>query len=79
MSRYVICYQGANDPSQQEVNSLLSCFDRVKVIDTLPGTLLVDGPKAEIASAVKGMSQWTFSPERVVSVRPPRRRLKAPA
>ncbi len=82
MSRFVICYQGANDPSQQEERSLLSSLaslKQAKVIDQMPGTLLVDGPESEIAKVVKRLRQWSLSPARKVAVQPPHKRLRQPA
>ncbi|MEI2415531.1 hypothetical protein V8Z80_05035 [Orrella sp. JC864] len=76
MSRFVICYQGASDPSVQEERSLVSSFKRAKVIDKMPGTLLVDGPESEIARAVARLGRWTFRPERKLAASPPHKRLR---
>ena len=79
MSRFVICYQGPSDPPAQEERSLVSSFKRAKVIDKMPGTLLVDGPESEIATVVKRLRQWSFSPERKVSIKPPHKRIRQTA
>lgn len=76
MSRFVICYSGPNDPPKREERSLVSSFKRAKVIDKMPGTLLVDGPESEIAKAVNRLDHWTFSPERPVSLKPPHKRIR---
>lgn len=79
MSRFVLLYQGVADPSVQEERSLVSSLKTSKVIDRMPGTILVDGPETEVASAVKRLKKWTFSPERSLAINPPRRRIKTPA
>ena len=63
MSRFVILYQGVTDPSAQEERSLVSSLKRAKVIDRMPGTILVDGSEAEVSSVVKKLKKWTFSRE----------------
>lgn len=50
-----------------------------KVVDRLPGTILVDGDEAKVASVVRQNKNWTFSPERSASVAPPHRRIRRAA
>lgn len=49
---------------------------RVKVVDRMPGTVLVEGDEADVASAVRQVPNWTFSPERGASVAPPHHRVR---
>lgn len=79
MSRFVVLYQGSSDPSTQEERSLVSAFKRVKVVDRMPGTMLVEGEEADVASAVRQVANWSFSLERTLSAAPPHRRLKRAA
>lgn len=76
MSRFVVLYQGISDPSTQEERTLVSALKRVKVVDRMPGTVLVEGDEADVASAVRQVPNWTFSRERGVSVSPPHHRVK---
>lgn len=76
MSRFVLLYQGIGDPSQQEERVLVSAFKAAKVVDWLPGSILVDGDEAEVASVVKKNKNWAFSPERSASVAPPHQRIR---
>lgn len=76
MSRFVLVYQGTNDPSQQEEQSLVSALKKTKVVDRMPGTILVDGDEAVVASAVSNCRDWTFSRQQSMGVAPPHRRMK---
>lgn len=76
MSRFVVIYQGSSDPSTQEERSLVSALKSVKVVDRLPGTVLVEGNEADVASAVRQCKNWTFARERSLSALPPHRRVK---
>lgn len=79
MSRFVVVYQGTRDPSRQEERSLVSALRTAKVVDRMPGTILVEGDEAEVASAVRQCKNWTFSQERSLSVAPPHQRVKSAA
>lgn len=76
MGRFVVIYKGNSDPSSKEERSLLSALKAVKVVDRIPGTMLVEGEEADVASAVRQHSKWTFSRERGLSAPPPHRRVK---
>ncbi len=77
MSRFVVLYQGTRDPSSQEERSLVSALKRVRVLERMPGTVLVEGDEADVASAVGQVPNWTFSRERSASASPPHRPVKA--
>lgn len=79
MSRFVVLYQGISDPSTQEERSLVSALKRVKVVDRMPGTVVVEGEEADVECAVRELPNWTFSRERVLSSAPPHARLKRAA
>lgn len=79
MSRFVLLYQGTSDPSRQEERSVVSALKTAKVVDRTPGSILVEGPEAEVASVVRQRQNWTFSPVRSVGVAPPHKRVKLPA
>lgn len=79
MSRFVVLYQGTRDPSSQDERSLVSALKRVRVLDQMPGTVLVEGDEADVASAVGQLPNWTFSRERGVPASPPHRQVKAAA
>lgn len=76
MDRFVVIYQGRCDPSHEEERSLLSALEDVKVVDRMPGTLLVEGEEAAVAAAVGRCDNWSFSQERSFSVKPPHQRIK---
>lgn len=58
---------------------LMSALKAAKVVDRLPGTILVDADEAEVASVLRKNKNWTFSPERTASVAPPHRRIRRAA
>ncbi|MDM0118355.1 hypothetical protein [Variovorax arabinosiphilus] len=78
MSRFVLLYQGTSDPSRQEERSVMSALKTAKVVDHMPGSILVEGPEAEVAAVVQQCQNWTFSPVRSVGVAPPHKHVKAP-
>lgn len=79
MSRFVLLYQGTSDPSHQEERSVVSALKTAKVVDRIPGSILVEGPESEVASVVRRCQNWTFSPVRSVGIAPPHKRVKLPA
>lgn len=79
MSRYVVVYQGPHDPSRQEERLLMSALKPVRILDRMPGTLVVEGDEAVVASAVRQCRNWTFTREHGVSVHPPHRKLRRAA
>lgn len=76
MSRFVLVYQGASEPSRQEERSLLSALKSAKVVDRMPGTILIEGNEAEVASAVRQSKSWTLARERSMSAAPPHQRVR---
>jgi hypothetical protein len=78
MARFVIVFQGTQDPSPSAVQALLARLKGVEVVDEMPGTLMVEGSKAQLSSQLSGLTDWCMSPAQVANVRPPRR-LKAAA
>jgi hypothetical protein len=72
MSRFVIVYNDNSDPPAQDERRIVASLTTAKVIDQMPGTLLVDGPEAEVATAVSRLDKWSFSPERPMAANPPR-------
>lgn len=55
----------------------MSALKRVRVLERMPGTILVEGDEADVASAVGQVPNWTFSRERSASASPPHRPVKA--
>lgn len=77
MSRYIIRYQGACDPTAREERRLLASLkDRVRVLDRMPGMWLVDGSQDVLAEALAGQECWRVTPEQTISTRPPHKHLK---
>lgn len=56
----------------------MSALKTAKVVDHMPGSILVEGPEAEVAAVVQQCQNWTFSPVRSVGVAPPHKHVKAP-
>lgn len=80
MSRYVVVYNGLNDPPRAEERSLVSALRKsVTVVDSMPGTILVEGAEAAVASVVGKRPNWQFSAAAHVAVRPPHRAIKRAA
>lgn len=75
MSRYVVHYRGTSDPSATEERSLLSSLKNAKIIDRMPGALLVDALDVELEELAKKFKKWRFVPEVSVKVNPPRKRI----
>ncbi|MFT3815704.1 MAG: hypothetical protein QM740_20450 [Acidovorax sp.] len=55
----------------------MSALKATKILDRIPGTVLVEGEESAVASAVRQCKNWTFSPERSLSVKPPHKRVRA--
>ena len=75
MSRYIVHYTGPADPSVQEESTLLSSLKDAKIIDQMPGTLLVDAAESDLAVLARKFKKWRFAPEVTVTVNPPRKRI----
>lgn len=76
MNRFVVIYEGLHDPSVQEERTLLSALKPAKVVDRMPGTLLVEGPAALVEAAVRGCKNWKLAREGTASVAPPHKRVR---
>jgi hypothetical protein len=80
MSRFVVVYNGLADPPRAEERSLVSALRKsVTVVDSMPGTILVDGAEAAVASVVGKRPNWKYSAEARASARPPHRAVKRAA
>lgn len=75
MSRYVLTYQGAGDPAAQEELALVAALGPAKVVDRLPGTLLVKGRESDLSSIAAEFKDWSLRPVVYVDTNPPRRRI----
>lgn len=75
MSRFVLLYNGPSDPPAEEEGKLISSLKNTKVIDRMPGTVLVDAAESDIRATLKKFSKWSWSPEVKVTVSPPRKRI----
>lgn len=79
--RFVVRYRGPADPPTEEERLIADCLDDegdLKVVDRMPGSLLVEGDEADVARAVERAPCWVFSPEVAVVVSPPHKRLRRP-
>jgi hypothetical protein len=75
MGSFVIVYKGQGSPSDSEEREVLSALARksARVVDQMPGTIMVEGSESEVASALRGRSSWRLSPAGSVDVAPHRR------
>ncbi len=78
MSRYVLLYQGITDPSSQEESTLVASLKNAKIIDRMPGSLLVDAAESELTALMQKFKKWSFTPDVGVVVKPPRKRIANP-
>lgn len=79
MNRFVVVYAGLHDPSAQEERTLLSALKPAKVVDRMPGTLLVEGQASLVEAAVRRCKNWTFAQEGAAHVAPPHKRIRRAA
>jgi hypothetical protein len=61
--RYVLTFTKSWDPSAEEVWALKSGLDGVKVLQEMPGTVLVEGEPAKVLKAVDPQGSWKVAPE----------------
>jgi hypothetical protein len=68
MSRYSVFYRPLQDPDPTEEASLELAFAemQVVVVDAFAGNYLVEGEPENIATALKGFSDWKVSKEQAV-------------
>ncbi len=80
MARFVIVYQGMQDPTPVQEHALRERLQDVKVLDHTPGAMLVEGTSSRLRSLLADVPDWELATAATVRVRPPRRsRLKAAA
>jgi hypothetical protein len=80
MSRFVVVYNGLNDPPRAEERSLVSALRKsVTVVDSMPGTILVDGAETAVASVVRARPNWKYSAAARAAAKPPHRAVKKAA
>lgn len=71
MSRFILLYQGIDDPPEHVESALLSALRTATVLDRMPGNILVEGPEAEIRSAARECEGWSVCPVQAASISPP--------
>jgi hypothetical protein len=80
MSRFVVVYNGLSDPPPAEERSLVTALKRsAKVVDAMPGTILVDGVEAAVASVVGRRPNWKYSAQARAVAKPPHRTVRKAA
>lgn len=80
MSRFVVVYNGLSDPPPAEERALVSALRKsATVVDSMPGSILVDGAEAEVASVVGKRPNWKYSVQARAAARPPHRVVKRAA
>jgi hypothetical protein len=68
MGRFILLYGGVEDPSVKEQKRLLSALKNAVVLDSMPGSILVEGMEGELALAMAHEKDWSFSPERSIGI-----------
>lgn len=76
MSRYALIYAGEGDPSAQVEADLIAALSPYKVLDRMPGILLVDGPRVQLEAMARKFSGWRLSPIANATINPPGPRIK---
>ena len=69
MTRYVLRYTGEGPVPADDLDQVR---EHTHVVDASGRTLLVEAPKARVATLVKHLSQWVAAPETVVALPPSR-------
>lgn len=80
MSRFVVVYNGLSDPPPAEERALVSALRKsATVVDSMPGSILVDGAEAAVASVVGKRPNWKYAVQARAAARPPHRVVKRAA
>ena len=76
MDRFVLTYEKIDDPPKHEVDALVTSLKGSKILDRLPGSLLVQGSSKVISAVRERFPDWKVSQMAYASAKPPGRKLR---
>lgn len=62
MSRFVLVYQADHVPSKEETSAVLRALAALKVVDHMPGIILLEGDYADVAAVLRTNKKWSCAP-----------------
>ena len=74
MKRFIVRFTGNDEPPSEDIQRIRA-LPQVKVIDSSPRMLLVEGPAATLATLARSIPAWTVSAEEFIPVPDPRPKL----
>ena len=76
MDLFVLTYEKIDDPPKQEVDALVTSLKGSKILDRMPGSILVEGSRRVISSVGERFPDWRLTKMAYASAKPPNRKLR---
>ena len=76
MDQFVLTYDKLEDPPEHEVDALVTSLKGSKILDRMPGSILVQGSHDVISSVRDRFPDWKLSKMAYASAKPPGRKLR---
>ena len=76
MDEFVLTYEKIDNPPKQEVDALVTTLKGSKILDRMPGSILVQSSREVISSVRERFPDWKVSQMGHASAKPPNRKLR---
>ncbi len=72
---FVLTYESLDDPSNDEVETVLRKLKPLSARTVVPGTIKVSGPRTIVENVAKSLDHWKLASEQRLRSKPPTRSL----
>jgi hypothetical protein len=76
VDQFVLTYEKIDDPPKHEVDALVTSLRGSKILDRLPGSILVQGSREIISTVGQQFPDWKLTQMAYASAKPPNRKLR---
>jgi hypothetical protein len=76
VDQFVLTYEKVDDPPEHEVDALVTSLKGSKILDRLPGSILVQGSHKVLSSVGEQFPDWKLTRMAYASATPPNRKLR---
>lgn len=76
MEQYVFTYDRLEDPPAHEVDALVKSLKGSKILDRMPGSILVQSSATKAKAVRTRFPNWKLQPMGTASATPPNRKLR---
>jgi hypothetical protein len=76
VDQFVLTYEKIDDPPEQEVDALVTSLKGSKILDRMPGSILVQGSRSVLSTVGERFPDWKLTKMAYGSANPPNRKIR---